>query len=153
MLQAEITKRAGRHRRGKRVGRGAGTGRGKTCGRGHKGAGSRSGWKSRGMAEGGQMPLFRRLPKRGFSNAQFATRYNVVNLRDLERHFEDGAHVTPAALAAAGLIRHKRLGVKVLAQGALSKKLTVEATRFSGKAAERIAVAGGEAKIVGGGQA
>ncbi len=144
----DITKLAGAHRKRKRIGRGTGSGNGKTAGRGHKGAGQRAGWKSRGMAEGGQMPLFRRLPKRGFNNINFATRYNVVNVKDLEERFESGGHVTFASLSEAGLIRHKRLGVKVLGFGKLSKKLTVEAHKFSKQAAEKISAAGGEAKVV-----
>lgn len=148
MELAEITKLAGRHKRRRRVGRGPGSGRGKTCGRGHKGGGSRAGWKIRGMAEGGQMPIFRRLPKRGFNNAQFATRFNIVNVADLEQRFEQGAHVTAAALHDAGLIRRKKLGVKVLGEGALTKALTVEATRFSKQAAAKISAAGGEVKVV-----
>ncbi len=145
---AEITKLAGSHKKRKRVGRGRGSGMGKTSGRGHNGGGSRAGWKQRGMAEGGQMPIFRRLPKRGFNNALFATRYNVVNIRDIEDRFEAGAHVTSASLAEAGLIRHKALGVKVLGTGDLTKKVTVEAEKFSKSASEKITAAGGEAKIV-----
>ncbi len=94
------------------------------------------------------MPLFRRLPKRGFNNANFATRYNIVNVKDLEERFESGGHVTYASLTEAGLIRHKRLGIKVLGFGKLSKKLTVEASRFSKQAAEKINAAGGEARTV-----
>lgn len=143
---AEITKLAGAHKRRKRVGRGQGSGHGKTCGRGHKGGGSRSGWKRRGFAEGGQMPLFRRLPKRGFNNARFRTEYHVVNVDDLQARFEDGALVNGQALLEAGLIRDVRRGVKILGNGALSKKLTVEADRFSKQAAEKIRAAGGEVK-------
>ena len=148
MQLAEITKLAGRHRRRRRIGRGPGSGRGKTCGRGHKGGGSRAGWRSRGMAEGGQMPIFRRLPKRGFSNAEFTTRYNIVNLDDLERVFDAGAHVTPAALFDAGLIRRKKLPLKVLGDGKLDKALTVEAVAFSKSALEKIASAGGSTKVL-----
>jgi large subunit ribosomal protein L15 len=146
---AEITKLAGRHKKRKRIGRGPGSGSGKTAGRGHKGAGSRAGWSGRGASEGGQMPLFRRLPKRGFNNAQFATRFCIVNVDELDKKFESGAHVTADALIAAGLIRNKRLGVKVLGNGNLTKKLTVDAAKFSTQAAEKIAAAGGEAKILG----
>ena len=141
---AEITRLAGAHKRRKRVGRGQGSGHGKTCGRGHKGGGSRAGWKQRGFAEGGQMPLFRRLPKRGFSNARFRTEYQVVNVDDLEERFEDGALVNGQSLLEAGLIRDVRRGVKILANGTLSKRLTVEADRFSSQAAEKIRAAGGE---------
>ena len=95
------------------------------------------------------MPLFRRLPKRGFNNADFATRYNIVNVADLERRFDAGAHVTPAALTDAGLIRHKKWGVKILGDGNLTKKLTVEAAKFSSQALEKIKVAGGQARVIG----
>ncbi|MEE9296489.1 MAG: 50S ribosomal protein L15 [Phycisphaerae bacterium] len=149
MELAQITKLAGAHKRPRRVGRGTGSGRGKTCGRGHKGAGSRAGFKRRALSEGGQMPLFRRLPKRGFNNAKFATRYNIVNVKDLEERFDAGAHVTPAALMDAGLIRHKKLAVKILGSGELVKKITVEADRFSKQAADKIKAAGGEVKLIG----
>ena len=148
MELADITRLAGRNKRRRRVGRGPGSGRGKTCGRGHKGGGSRAGWKTRGMAEGGQMPIFRRLPKRGFNNAKFGTRFNVVNVAVLEQRFEPGARVTAAALSDAGLIRRKNLGVKVLGEGVLTKALTVEAAKFSKQAAEKIAAAGGEARVL-----
>ena len=99
----EITTLAGRHKRRRRVGRGCGSGMGKTCWRGQKGGGSRSGWKQRGLQEGGQMPTFRRIPKRGFSNARFTARYSVVNVEDLNEHFQAGAHVTAVTLRVAGL--------------------------------------------------
>lgn len=95
------------------------------------------------------MPLFRRLPKRGFNNANFTTRYNIVNVADLEDRFEAGAHVTGAALCDVGLIRDMKLGLKILGDGALTKKLTVEAAKFSKQAAEKIAAAGGDVKVVG----
>jgi large subunit ribosomal protein L15 len=145
---ADITKLAGAHKKRRRIGRGNGSGWGKTAGRGHKGCGSRAGWRRRGMAEGGQMPLFRRIPKRGFNNYNFTTRYNVVNVKDLEERFEAGAHVTAAALLQCGLIRNKKLGVKVLGFGDLTKKLTVEAAKYSKQAAEKIAAVGGEAKTI-----
>ena len=143
---AEITRLAGRHKPRKRFGRGVGSGRGMTCGRGHKGGGSRAGWKQRGLAEGGQMPLFRRIPKRGFNNYNFRTTYSVVNVGDLEERFEAGAQVTPQALVEAGLVRNLKRGVKILGDGALSKKLAVEASRFSKQAEEKIKAAGGEVK-------
>ena len=96
------------------------------------------------------MPIFRRLPKRGFNNANFATRYNVVNVADLDQRFDAGSHVTPAALFDAGLIRDKKLAVKVLGAGTIGKKLIVEAAKFSKQAAEKIAAAGGEAKVIAG---
>ncbi|MHC4233835.1 MAG: 50S ribosomal protein L15 [Planctomycetota bacterium] len=145
---AEITRLAGAHKRRKRVGRGRAAGQGKTCGRGHNGGGSRSGWRQRGFAAGGQMPLFRRLPKRGFNNANFRTEYSVVNVADLGECFEDGTHVTPQLLVEAGLVRDLKRGIKILGDGTLSEKLVVEASRFSKQAAEKIAAAGGEIKVV-----
>jgi len=144
---AEITKRAGRDRRPKRVGRGEGSGWGKTSGRGTKGAGQRSGWKQRGLQEGGQMPPFRRIPKRGFSNAQFRVEYVVVNVDDLDKTFASEAHVTPQAMLDARLIRTTSAPVKVLGNGKLTKKLTVDAAGFSKSAMEKIKEAGGEARI------
>ncbi len=143
----EITKLAGRNKRSKRVGRGHGGGNGKTCGRGHKGAGSRAGSKGFSLSEGGQMPTFRRLPKRGFSNAKFTTRYSVVNIASLETRFDAGAHVTPQALEATGLIRNLRLPVKILGNGEMTKKLTVDAAKFSETARKKIEAAGGEARV------
>ena len=144
----EITKRAGSHKRRRRVGRGRGSGNGKTAGRGHKGAGQRSGWTSRGQFEGGQMPTFRRLPKRGFSNYQYATRYGIVNVGMLEERFEAGAHVTVQALVEVGLLRTVRFPVKVLGDGPLTKKLVIDAAKYSKSAAEKIQAAGGEARII-----
>ncbi len=147
MQIADITKLAGPGKRRKRVGRGQGSGHGKTSTRGSKGAGARAGWKQRGMQEGGQMPIFRRLPKRGFSNAEFRTVYNVVNVADLETAFKSGEHVTPQALLDRGLIRHLRDPIKILGDGKLSKKLTVDAAKFSESAAKKIEAAGGKAVI------
>jgi len=135
MLNCEITSIAGKHKTRRRVGRGAGTGRGKTCGRGHKGSGSRAGASSRSLYEGGQMPLFRRLPKRGFSNYKFAARYEIVNVLQLER-FDDGAAVGVEQLSGAGLIGSSKSKVKILGNGELTKKLEVAAHKFS-KAAEQ----------------
>ena len=143
----EITTLAGRHKRRRRVGRGCGSGMGKTCGRGQKGGGSRSGWKQRGLQEGGQMPTFRRIPKRGFSNARFAARYSVVNVEDLNERFQAGAHVTAVTLRVAGLLRNRGLPVKVLGDGELQKKLIVEAAKFSESARSKIEAAGGEARV------
>ncbi|MCK4658735.1 MAG: 50S ribosomal protein L15 [Phycisphaerae bacterium] len=145
---AEITKAAGRDKKRRRVGRGRGSGMGKTSGRGSNGCGSRAGWTARGMAEGGQMPLFRRIPKRGFSNADFRRVYSIVNIADLEERFEVGDHVTRQALVEAGLLRSVRVDVKILGNGELSKKLIVEASRFSKSAMDKITKVGGEAKIV-----
>lgn len=148
MELAEILKQAGAHKKRKRVGRGIGSGHGKTCGRGHNGAGSRAGFKRVTMSEGGQMPLFRRIPKRGFSNHAFRTRYAVVNVGDLEKRFEDGAQVNAEAVLDVGLIRNLRYKVKVLGDGALTKKLKVEAAKFSKSAEEKIKGAGGEVVVV-----
>src|SRR4030042_5626634 len=121
MLKHEITSIAGKHTRRRRVGRGSGSGPGKTCGRGHKGSGSRAGATSFSLYEGGQMPLFRRLPKRGFSNRTFALRCQIVNVWQLER-FEDGASVSVEQLSDAGLIGSTSSKVKILGKGALKKK-------------------------------
>jgi large subunit ribosomal protein L15 len=130
----------------KRVGRGQGSGNGKTAGRGHKGAKSRSGFKHKRGFEGGQMPLHRRVPKRGFHNL-FREEYEVVNLDTLADRFDGKADVTPELLRETGLIT--RVGrVKVLARGEISKALTVRAHKFSGKAAEKIAAAGGTAEVL-----
>jgi large subunit ribosomal protein L15 len=134
----------------KRVGRGQGSGNGKTAGRGHKGAQSRSGFKRKRGFEGGQMPLHRRLPKRGFHNP-FRTEYGVVNVDDLVERFEAGTTITPELLREQGLIRAKG-PVKVLARGDVGKALTVRAHKFSGKAAEKIAAAGGAAEVLTPGQ-
>lgn len=147
MQIADITKLAGAGKRRKRVGRGQGSGHGKTSTRGTKGAGARAGWKQRGMQEGGQMPIFRRLPKRGFSNVEFRTVYNVVNVAALERVFKAGEHVTPQALLERGLIRHLRNPIKVLGDGNLTKKLNVDAAKFSESAARKIESLGGKANV------
>jgi len=131
----------------KRVGRGPGSGNGKTAGRGHKGAQSRSGYSFKRGFEGGQMPLHRRLPKRGFNNI-FRTEYAVVNLDQLDKAFEKGATVNPDSLRAAGLIHGKRLPIKVLGRGEVTKALTVHAHKFSGKAAEKLAAAGGSTQAM-----
>jgi large subunit ribosomal protein L15 len=130
----------------KRVGRGQGSGNGKTAGRGHKGAQSRSGFKFKRGFEGGQMPLHRRLPKRGFHNP-FRIEYAVVNLDTLAERFDEGTVVTPELLRERGLVAGSGL-VKVLARGDVGKALTVRAHKFSGKAAEKIAAAGGTAEVL-----
>jgi len=130
----------------KRVGRGHGTGQGTQAGRGHKGAQSRSGYKSKRGFEGGQMPLHRRIPKRGFHNP-FRVEYSVVNLDILVERFDAGTVVTPELLRERGLIHGTGL-VKVLARGDVGKKLTVQAHKFSGKAAEKLAAAGGAAEVL-----
>lgn len=131
----------------KRVGRGVGSGLGKTSGKGQKGQNSRSGGGVRIGFEGGQTPLFRRLPKRGFSNAMFKTTYAVINLSDLER-FEDGATVTPEILKEMGLVKNQLDGIKVLGNGTLTKKLNVKAHKFSSVAKEQIEKLGGKAEVI-----
>ena len=130
----------------KRIGRGHGSGQGAQAGRGHKGAQSRSGYKFKRGFEGGQMPLHRRIPKRGFHNP-FRVEYEVVNLDTLAERFEAGTVITPESLVAAGLVTGKSL-IKVLARGDVSKALTVKAHKFSGKAAEKIAAAGGQTEAI-----
>ncbi|MBL7153616.1 MAG: 50S ribosomal protein L15 [Phycisphaerae bacterium] len=147
MLNHEITSIAGKNKGRKRIGRGTGSGRGKTCGRGHKGAGSRAGSTSLTLHEGGQMPLFRRLPKRGFSNYQFAKRCQIVNVSQLER-FDDGADVGVEQLTSAGLIDSLKSKVKILGNGELTKKLMVAAHKFSKTAEEKIVASGGAAKVI-----
>jgi large subunit ribosomal protein L15 len=148
MLSNEITAKVGASPNRKRVGRGHGSGHGKTSGRGHKGNSSRAGGSMPLFFEGGQMPLFRRLPKRGFSNAVFATRYEVVNVSQLERLFNDGTQVGLAELVNVGLIGSVTSRVKVLGDGELTKKLTVTAHKFSKSAEEKISGCGGTAKVV-----
>ncbi|HML73886.1 MAG: 50S ribosomal protein L15 [Sedimentisphaerales bacterium] len=148
MYMHEITAIAGAYKKRKRVGRGKGSGHGKTCGRGHKGDGSRSGFALPLTYEGGQMPLFRRLPKRGFNNANFTTRYEVVNVSQLERLFEDGAAVGVQELYVAGLLDSQASRVKILGDGELTKKLNVSAHKFSKSAEQKISGCGGTIKVV-----
>ena len=131
----------------KRVGRGHGTGQGTQAGRGHKGAQSRSGYKFKRGFEGGQMPLHGRVPKRGFHNP-FRVEYSVINLDTLAERFDAGTVVTPELLREAGLVHGERHQIKVLARGDFAVKLTVRAHKFSGKAAEKIAAAGGAAEVL-----
>jgi large subunit ribosomal protein L15 len=147
MMIHEITIHAGKYKARKRIGRGEGSGHGKTAGRGHKGAASRSGWKRRPGYEGGQMPIFRRMPKRGFTNAPFRRLFHVVNVKQLDARFDDGATVTRESLAEAGLIRDTMLPLKVLGEGTLSKKLNVTAARFSATAKTKIEEAGGTVTV------
>jgi large subunit ribosomal protein L15 len=137
----------GAKRTRKRVGRGPGSGTGKTAGRGHKGQKSRSGYSRRFGFEGGQMPLVRRIPKRGFTN-RFRVECQVVNLRDLDRVFADGDTVSPDVLSDRGLIREDSRPVKILGGGELNKKLTVQAHRFSASARAMIEKAGGSCEVV-----
>ena len=131
----------------KRVGRGIGSGLGKTSGKGHKGQNARSGGGVRPGFEGGQLPLYRRLPKRGFSNALFKTRYATINLSDLNK-FEDGAVITPELLKEMGLVKKQLDGIKVLGNGTLEKKVIVKAHKFSEVAQKQIEKLGGKAEVI-----
>jgi large subunit ribosomal protein L15 len=133
----------------KRVGRGPGSGHGKTASRGSKGAKSRSGFRFKRGFEGGQMPLHRRVPKRGFHNV-FRVEYAVVNLDTLGEVFDAGTEITPDLLRERGIVRKSGLKIKVLGRGELSKKLTVRAHKFSESATKKIGAAGGAAEVIGG---
>jgi len=143
----ELSPAPGSVKEGKRKGRGPGSGNGKTGGRGHKGQNARSGGGVRPGFEGGQMPLARQLPKRGFNNI-FKTVYATVNVYELNEKFEDGAVVNAQALADAGIITKELDGIKVLGNGEITKKLTVQAAAFSESAKEKIEAAGGKAEVV-----
>lgn len=142
----ELTYTEGARRNRKRVGRGPGSGTGKNAGGGEKGQNSRSGGGTRLGFEGGQMPLFRRIPKRGFNNVN-QVKYAVVNLAELNV-FEDGTVVTPALLVDKGIVKKELNGVKILASGELTKKLTVQAHKFSQKASAEIVRLGGKAEVI-----
>ena len=142
MELSKLRPAAGAKKDRRRVGRGPGSGTGKTAGRGHKGQKSRSGYSRRFGFEGGQMPLVRRIPKRGFTN-RFRVEYQVVNLRDLERTFTNGDTVSPEVLANKGLVRAGAERVKILGAGELTKKLTVQAHKFSVSAKSTIEKLGG----------
>ena len=130
-----------------RKGRGAGSGNGKTAGKGHKGQNARSGGGVRPGFEGGQLPLYRKLPKRGFNNSRFGKSYAEVNVNSLNK-FNDGDVVDCAALLAKGIIKNAHDGVKVLGEGELTKKLTVKAAVFSASAKEKIEAVGGKTEVV-----
>ena len=142
----ELQPAAGSRKERNRVGRGQGSGNGKTAGRGSKGKKARSGGGVRLGFEGGQTPLFRRLPKRGFQNIN-RKEYAVVNLETLNR-FEDGQEVTAAVLVEAGIVKNEKDGIKVLANGKLERKLTVKANKFSQAAKEAIEAAGGTVEVI-----
>ncbi len=148
MMLDRITAEAGAHQRRKRVGRGESSGHGRQSGRGNKGTQARAGGGARPLHEGGQMPLFRRVPKRGFSNFNFATVYAVVNLRDLDKRFDEGATVNAAALRERGLLGSGARSLKILAKGSLTKRLSVEAHAVSAKAREAIEKAGGTIRLL-----
>ena len=143
----ELRPAEGSTRESFRVGRGAGSGNGKTAGKGHKGQNARSGGGVRPGFEGGQLPLYRKLPKRGFHN-KFATVYAIVNVATLEEKFQDGETVNLETLLAKKIIRKSFDGLKVLGDGELTKKLTVQAAVFSAAAKEKITAAGGQAEVV-----
>lgn len=138
--------KSGGFKKRKRIGRGEGGGRGKTSGRGHKGQRSRSGFSQRPGFESGHIPLYRKLPKRGFSNYQFSVNFDVVNLEDLER--VEGDTVDRAALVEAGLLRSSSKLFKILGAGEISRKLTVSAHKFSASAQAKIEAAGGEVVLL-----
>ncbi|UTR16733.1 50S ribosomal protein L15 [Salipaludibacillus sp. LMS25] len=142
----ELQPSVGSRKERKRKGRGVGTGNGKTAGKGHKGQNARSGGGVRPGFEGGQMPIFRRLPKRGFKNPN-RTEYAIVNLETLNR-FDEGTEVTPALLIETGVVKNEKDGIKVLGNGTLDRKLTVKAHKFSGSSKEAIEAAGGTIEVI-----
>lgn len=148
MMTNEITAIAGSDKKRKRIGRGKGSGMGKTCGRGHKGCGQRAGSGGMSNHEGGQMQLFRRIPKRGFSNFDFARRYEIVNVSQLESFFDDGTDISVEALVSVGLVDSVKSKVKILGDGELTKKLSVSAQKFSKSAEQKISGCGGTVKVV-----
>ena len=143
----ELSPAAGSARDAYRKGRGPGSGNGKTAGKGHKGQNARSGGGVRPGFEGGQLPLYRKLPKRGFNNYRFGKKYAIINVQSLNK-FNDGEVVDTAALLTAGIINNVFDGVKVLGEGEIAKKLTVKATIFSASAKEKIEAAGGKTEVV-----
>ena len=143
----ELMQNNGARTERRRVGRGPGSGLGKTSGKGEKGQKARSGVSIPATFEGGQLPLYRRLPKRGFSNAQFKIKYAVINVCDLNR-FDDGAVVTPEILHDAGLLKNQLDGVKVLGNGTLEKKLTIKANKFSKEAVNKIEKSGSTLEVI-----
>ena len=135
-------------KRTKRVGRGPGSGMGKTSTRGEKGQKSRSGVSIKPWFQGGQSPLYRRIPKRGFNNSNFTTRYATINLSDLNRFFNDGDVVSEEILKERGIIKKSLAGIKILGNGNLEKKLTIKANRFTSSAVSKIENAGGKAEVI-----
>ena len=144
----ELSPAEGSVKAGFRKGRGAGSGNGKTAGKGHKGQNARSGGGVRPGFEGGQLPLYRKLPKRGFNNSKFGKQFAIVNIETLQSKFNDGDVVDASALLAAGIIETVFDGVKVLGNGELTKKLTVKAAIFSASAKEKIEAVGGKTEVV-----
>jgi large subunit ribosomal protein L15 len=147
MYEWQITSVAGRRKSRKRIGRGNGSGHGKTCGRGEKGSRSRAGAMRESLHEGGQMPIFRRMPKRGFSNFNFSRRFEIVNVSQLER-FKNGSVVGVQQLTDVGLVDSSRSKVKILGGGELTKRLQVTAHRFSKTAEQKITGCGGTVELI-----
>ena len=143
----ELMQNAGARKTRKRVGRGMGSGLGKTSGKGEKGQKARSGVSIPATFEGGQLPLYRRLPKRGFSNAPFNIKYATINVSDLNC-FEDGTVVTPELLKETGLLKNQLDGVKVLGNGTLEKKLTIKANKFTHEAVSKIEKSGSKLEVI-----
>ncbi len=143
----ELEKNIGATHAKKRLGNGPGSGHGKTCGRGQKGQKARSGGSINPVFEGGQLPLYRRIPKRGFSNHMFKTQYAVINLDQLNI-FEDGTVVTPALLKEKGIVKKQLDGIKVLGTGKLEHKITIQANKFSTSALEKIKDSGSKAEVI-----
>ena len=144
----ELCPAEGARKKKKRLGQGLGSGKGKTAGKGHKGQKARAGVSIKANFEGGQMPLARRIPKRGFSNFRFAVRYEIVNVADLEERFDAGSEVTAEGLYALRLISGADKPVKILGVGELSKNLIVHANAYSASAANKIEAAGGKAEVI-----
>jgi large subunit ribosomal protein L15 len=147
MYEWQITSVAGKNKSHKRIGRGTSSGHGKTSGRGHKGSRSRSGAMRGSMHEGGQIPVYRRMPKRGFSNFKYARRYEIINVSQLER-FEEGSTVGLQMLCDAGLVENSESKVKILGNGGLTKRLQVAAHKFSKAAEQKITSCGGTVQVI-----
>ncbi len=148
MMKLENLPKSNETKATKRVGRGPGSGMGKTSTRGQKGQLARSGSGISPWFQGGQTPLYRRIPKRGFNNARFETKYATINLDVINKYFNDGETVSPEVLKERGIIKKQLSGVKVLGNGTLEKKVTVKANRFSSKAVTKIEDAGGKAEVI-----
>ncbi|MDR2105769.1 MAG: 50S ribosomal protein L15 [Deferribacteraceae bacterium] len=148
MFIHELKPAKGANRARKRLGRGTGSGLGTTAGKGHKGQKARSGGQTKPGFEGGQMPMTRRIPKRGFSNARFSTVYETVNLKSVDKYFTEGSLVNTETLKAFGLIHGDRAGVKILGDGEFNKKLSFKVHKISKTAMEKVQAAGGEVEII-----
>lgn len=147
-MKLENLEKSAEYKTSKRVGRGPGSGMGKTSTRGQKGQKSRSGVSIKPWFQGGQAPIYRRIPKRGFNNSNFTTRYAIINLSDLNTFFNDGDVVSEEVLKERGIIKKRLSGIKVLGNGVLEKKLTVKANRFTSSAITKIEDAGGKAEVI-----